>query len=92
MKKFITISVFLLLLSFNGFSQRNLLITRSNSYSLSGWERLQMQRNVLQLRASTRLARQDGVVTQREKRKIRQLKAKTRRDAIRFRYNRRPII
>ncbi|MBL0268030.1 MAG: hypothetical protein IPP99_05025 [Chitinophagaceae bacterium] len=89
MTKFVSIPLLFLLLSLTAFSQRNGRILSTRTATISTWERLQLQRNVLQLRTTVRRAERDGVMTTREKRRIRQLKAKTRRDAIRFRYQQR---
>lgn len=83
----VCISLFVMLLSLTAFSQRNGRVFSTRAYAVSTWERLQLQRNVLQLRRTVRMAERDAVITTREIRKIRQQKAKTRRDAIRYRYH-----
>lgn len=50
-------------------------------------ERLRLQRDIISYRITRRHAERDGFISPYERRKLQQIRQKTRRDAIRFRYN-----
>lgn len=87
MSKILSILFLFFLLSTGATAQRNRLNTRERYTGVSPYERLQLQRDFIRLTAAQRLAERDGRVSIRERRNIRKLKQRARRDAIRFRYN-----
>lgn len=61
--------------------------------NITRFERHRIRQDVVRYKTADRNARRDGVVSPRERRKIHAMKAKTRRDAFRFKHNpRRRII
>ena len=95
MKKILTFSFILVLISAAAFAQRgpgdrirkhrvnhdfsNSHITRS--------ERHQLRKDAVRYKAEQRIARRDGRISPIERRRLNRLKTDTRRDAFRFRHN-----
>lgn len=87
MKKILFASVLLAMFTITAQAQRGLRSYRTSSAGIIRFERLQLQRDVMRMRAAQRIAERDGIVTPYERRVIQKLKQKTRRDAFRFRHN-----
>ncbi len=94
MKKAFSIGIILLLLSAAAMAQRgpgDRVIRHRVAVNnrITPVERFQLHRDVVRFRTAERQARRDGVITPYERRRVKALKAKTRRDAYRFHHNRR---
>lgn len=89
MKRILALCFTLLLLSVAATAQRSPRLYSGRVNSVTRLERLQLQRDVLRFRTAQRQAGRDGILTSYEIKKLQKLKRKTRRDAIRFRNNRR---
>jgi hypothetical protein len=94
MKKILSISLILILLSAAASAQRpgdhmrrHYVRQGFNSGQITRGERFELRKDVVRSKAAQRHARRDGVVTPLERRRIHQLKAETRRDAFRFKHN-----
>lgn len=87
MKKIFFASVLLLIFAITAQAQRGLRNYRTRPAKITRLERLQLQKDVVQMRMAQRHAERDGIVTPYERRNIHRLKQKTRRDAFRFRHN-----
>lgn len=94
MKKILSISLILILLSAAASAQRpgdkirrQYVRQGFNSGQITRVERFELRKDVTRYKAAQRHARRDGVVTPLERRRIHQLKAETRRDAFRYKHN-----
>lgn len=95
MKKLLTLSLLLLLLSLAASAQINTVdrvrrIRVTNSGSITKIERLQLYRDQLRYKIVQRNARRDGIITPAERRKTQKARRKCRVDSIRFRNNGQP--
>ena len=89
MKRILAVCFVFLLLSAAATAQRRSYPYAERVNSITRLERLQLQRDVLRFRVAQRHAERDGILTPYERRELQKLKRKTRREAIRFRYDRR---
>lgn len=94
MKKILSISFILILLSAAASAQRPGDNIRRHSVrqgfsngQITRGERFELRKDVTRYKAAQRHARKDGIVTPLERRRIHKLKAETRRDAFRFKHN-----
>lgn len=87
MKKILFASVLLVMFTITAQAQRGLRNYRTRPAEITRFEKLQLQRDVMQIRAAQRKAERDGIISPYEIRNIQKLKQKTRRDAYRFRHN-----
>ena len=90
MKKLLTISFIMLLVSAAASAQSNRRYrTREAGIgaNISGLERVQIRRDVSRYRTAKRSAGRDGRIGPLERRRLHQMRCKTRRDAVRFRHN-----
>jgi hypothetical protein len=97
MKKIVSISIVLLLLSAATFAQRRTGENIRRHYVRQGLsngqitrgERFELRKDVLRYKAAERHIRRDGKITPLERRRLHKMKQHTRRDAFRFKHNRR---
>ena len=87
MKKIVTFSVLVLLFSLAAPAQQGNRGHRARPSEITRFERLQLQRDLFSYRITRRHAERDGIVTPYERRKLQNMKQRTRRDAFRFRHN-----
>ena len=94
MKKIFAIGLVLTLVSFAASAQRvedrgkrYRMEQRFNDRQLIGPERMKLRNDIFRYKLAQRKARRDGFVGPMERRRLMQLKQKTRRDSFRFRHN-----
>lgn len=94
MKKILSISFILILLSAAASAQRpgnnirrHYVKQSFNSGQITRGERFELRKDVARLNTIQRHARRDGIVTPLERRRIHKAKCETRRDAFRFKHN-----
>ena len=95
MKKILSISLILILLSVAASAQRGPGDRIRRSYVAPGFnngqltrpEKFELRKDAIHYKTAQRNARRDGIVTPLERRRIHRLKCETRRDAFRFRHN-----
>jgi hypothetical protein len=94
MKKILSISLVLILLSAAASAQRsgdrirrNYIKQGFSSGQISRPERFELRKDAVRYKAAQHHARRDGVVTPLERRRIHKLRCETRRDAFRFKHN-----
>lgn len=97
MKKIFYLSAILMLLSIAASAQRgpgdrilrHRVAQGFRNGDITRPERHQIRKDAFRYKMAQRNARRDGVITPSERRRIHALKVKTRRDAFRFKHNRR---
>jgi hypothetical protein len=97
MKKIVSISIVLLLLSAATIAQsgpdsnirRHSVREGFSNRQITRGERFELRKDVLRYKAAERNARRDGKITPIERRRLHKMKQHTRRDAFRFKHNRR---
>jgi hypothetical protein len=94
MKKILSISLVLILLSAAASAQRPGNNIRRHSVrqgfsngQITRGERFELRKDAVRYKAAQHHARRDGVVTPLERRRIHKLRCETRRDAFRFKHN-----
>ncbi len=96
MKKIISLSILLLLLSLAASSQtgnRKYRLRHSfNDGALAQQERMELRRDLVRYRLAEQHARRDGIVSPMERRRLHKIKCKARRDAMRLRRNNQPRV
>lgn len=94
MKKVLSISFILVLLSAAALAQRpgnnirkHYVRQGFSSGQIIRGEKFELRKDVVRYKGAQRHARRDGVVTPLERRRIHKLRCETRRDAYRFKHN-----
>jgi len=87
MKRILFLAVILTLMTAAVSAQR--IATRSNRGEITRFEARQLKKDQRQFKIAKRVARRDGVVTPRERRRLAAIKRDQRRDLYRFRHNNR---
>lgn len=88
-KNYSILLLLFLILSAAANAQRRVYAYADRDRAMTRFERLRLQRDVLHLRVTNRIATRDGIISPEERVRIHRAKAKTRRDAYRFRHNNR---
>ena len=87
MKKIMTLGILILLFTLAAPAQQGYRGLRARPSEITRFERLQLQKDLFSYRIARRHAGRDGVYTPYERRKLNNMRQKTRRDAFRFRHN-----
>ena len=94
MKKILSISFILILLSAAASAQRpgdnirrHYVRQGFSNGQITRGERFELRKDAVRYKAAQLHARKDGIVTPLERRRIHKLKCETRRDAFRFKHN-----
>jgi len=92
MKKIVSISLVLLLISVASFSQRitgDRIRKESPRGSITRGERLELRKDAVRYKAAQHHARKDGKITPRERKRLHKMRKHNRHDAFRFKHNNR---